>query len=78
MFGRIPVQVSLYLTWPGQNTVELCTTGLTLSPHLSTRKVYPVKVHPSTSDSMFYPWVIVFVTVSITEAFGLPKTEFIL
>ena len=73
MFCRIPVQVSLYLTWPGQNTAELCTTDLTVSPHLSTRKVYPVKAYPSTSDTMFYPWVIAFVTVRITEAFGCLK-----
>ena len=27
---------------------------------------------------LFYPWVTVFITVRITETFGLPKTEFIL
>ncbi|MCG8621977.1 MAG: hypothetical protein MJE68_08295, partial [Proteobacteria bacterium] len=27
---------------------------------------------------LFYPRVIVFITVRITKAFGLPKTEFIL
>ena len=69
----IPVQGSLYLTWPGQNTAEVCATDLTRSPRWSTRKVYPVKVHPSTSDTMFYPWVTVFITVRITKAFGLPK-----
>ena len=63
---------SLYLAWPGQNTAVMCATDLTLFPRESTRKVYPVKANPSTSDIMFYPWVTVFITIWITEAFGLP------
>ena len=35
--------------------------------------MFPVNANPSTSDTMFYPWVMYLLTVRITEAFGLPK-----
>ena len=45
----------------GERQHEVCTTNLTLFPCWSTRKGYPVKAYPSTSDTMFYPCVYVCV-----------------
>ena len=45
----------------GERQHEVCTTNLTLFPRWSTRKGYPVKAYPSTSDIMFYPCVCVCV-----------------
>ena len=60
-------------TWPGWKTARSVCYKPNSLPSLIHKKSFPVKANASTSDTMFYPWVMCLLTIRITEALGLPK-----